>query len=199
MQKNRKLDRRTIYTINTIKDSFLELINQEPYPQINVAKLCRHADMTRSTFYSHFDNLTAVLNAVLDDALLFTDNGQTNTEIDPTASLDLLKENESLLPACQRIADSTKYRKLLMDSSLNDYIIGRIANHEKDKLVPAIQERTGLSESESELLFNYSIHGSFAINKRHHFVKDDDWYRELQLLNQFTSAGYEAIKKNNSK
>ena len=120
MQKNRKLDRRTIYTINTIKDSFLELINQEPYPQINVAKLCRHADMTRSTFYSHFDNLTAVLNAVLDDALLFTDNGQTNTEIDPTASLDLLKENESLLPACQRIADSTKYRKLLMDSSLND-------------------------------------------------------------------------------
>lgn len=124
MQKNRKLDRRTIYTINTIKDSFLELINQEPYPQINVAKLCRHADMTRSTFYSHFDNLTAVLNAVLDDALLFTDNGQTNTEIDPTASLDLLKENESLLPACQRIADSTKYRKLLMDPSLNDYIIG---------------------------------------------------------------------------
>ena len=199
MQKNRKLDRRTIYTINTIKDSFLELINQEPYPQINVAKLCRHADMTRSTFYSHFDNLTAVLNAVLDDALLFTDNGQTNTEIDPTASLDLLKENESLLPACQRIADSTKYRKLLMDSSLNDYIIGRIANHEKNKLVPAIQERTGLSESESELLFNYSIHGSFAINKRHHFVKDDDWYRELQLLNQFTSAGYESIKKNNSK
>lgn len=155
--------------------------------------------MTRSTFYSHFDNLTAVLNAVLDDALLFTDNNQTNSTIDPTASLDLLKENESLLPACQRIADSTKYRKLLMDPSLNDYIIGRIANHEKNKLVPAIQERTGLSESESELLFNYSIHGSFAINKRHHFVKDDDWYRELQLLNQFTSAGYEAIKKNNSK
>lgn len=91
-----------------------------------------------------------------------------------------------------------QYRKLLMDSSLNDYIIGRIANHEKDKLVPAIQKRTGLSESESELLFNYSIHGSFAINKRHHFVKDDAWYRELQLLNQFTSAGYEAIKQNNS-
>ena len=51
MTKKNKLDRRTIYTVNTIKDSFLELINQEPYSQINVAKLCRHADMTRSTFY----------------------------------------------------------------------------------------------------------------------------------------------------
>ncbi len=199
MSNTKKLDRRTIYTISTIKDSFLELINQEPYPQINVAKLCRHADMTRSTFYAHFDNLTAVLNAVLDDALLFTDNNQSNTTIYPTASLDLLKENESLLPACQRIADSSKYRKLLMDPSLNDYIIGRIVAHEKDKLVPSIQKRTGLNESEAELLFNYSIHGSFAINKRHHFIKDDDWYRELQLLNQFTSAGYESIRKNNSK
>lgn len=61
-----------------------------------------------------------------------------------------------------------QYRKLLMDPSLNDYIIGRIVNHEKDKLVPAIQKRTGLSESESELLFNYSIHGSFAIKQNNY-------------------------------
>ena len=47
MTKNTKLDRRTIYTVNTIKDSFLELINQEHYSQINVAKLCRHADINR--------------------------------------------------------------------------------------------------------------------------------------------------------
>src|SRR5699024_3555624 len=108
MTKKNKLDRRTIYTVNTIKDSFLELINQEPYSQINVAKLCRHADMTRSTFYSHFDNLSAVLNSVLDDAMLFTNDTQATATIDPTISLDLLKENESLLPACQRIADSSK-------------------------------------------------------------------------------------------
>lgn len=198
MTKNNKLDRRTIYTVNTIKDSFLELINQEPYSQINVAKLCRHADMTRSTFYSHFDNLSAVLNSVLDDAMLFTNDTQATATIDPTISLDLLKENESLLPACQRIANSSKYRQLLMDPNLNDYIIGRIVAHEKDRIVPAIQKRTNLNESEAELLFIYSIHGSFAINKRHHFVKDDAWYRELQLLNQFTSAGYESIKENNS-
>lgn len=195
MQKNRKPDRRTIYTINIIKDSFLELIKHEPYNQLNVAKLCREAEITRSTFYLHFDNLTDVLNSVLDDALLFNDEADSIDNFDSSnITIDLLKENESMLPACQRIADSSKYRKLLMDSTLSDYIIGRIVAHEKSRMVPSIQKRTGLSESDAELLFIYSIHGSFAINKRHHFVKNDSWYHELQLLNKFTGAGYNSLK-----
>lgn len=172
MTKARKIDRRTLYTINIIKDSFLDLINQKAYTQINVAELCRQADITRSTFYLHFDNLTDVLNAVLDDAFLFNQPTSLSTlpESQPL-TIDLLKENESLLPACQRIADSSKYRQLLMDPSLSEYIIGRIIAHEKDKIVPSIQKRTGLNKNEAELLFIYSINGSFAINKRHHFIK----------------------------
>lgn len=197
MTKARKIDRRTLYTINIIKDSFLDLINQKTYTQINVAELCRQADITRSTFYLHFDNLTDVLNNVLDDAFLFNQSTSLSTlpESQPL-TIDLLRENESLLPACQRIADSSKYRQLLMDPSLSEYIIGRIIAHEKDKIVPSIQKRTGLNKNEAELLFIYSINGSFAINKRHHFIKDDAWYQELQLLNTFTSGGYNSLEVN---
>lgn len=195
MSNQRKQDRRTIYTISIIKDTFLELINHEQYNQLTVAKLCREAEITRSTFYLHFDNLTDVLNSVLDDALLFTDESSVTDNLVPSdLSIDLLKENESMLPACQRIADSSKYKKLLMDPSLSDYIIGRIIAHERSRIVPSIQKRTGLNETDAELLFIYSIHGSFAINKRHHFVKNDSWYHELQLLNKFTSAGYNSLK-----
>lgn len=197
MIKQRKQDRRTIYTVNIIKDAFLDLIDRESYNQLNIAKLCREAEITRSTFYLHFDNLTDILNSVLDDALLFTDESGIADNIDPSnLSIDLLRENESMLPACQRIADSSKYKKLLMDPSLSDYIIGRIIAHERPRIVPSIQKRTGLSETDAELLFIYSIHGSFAINKRHHFIKDDSWYHELQLLNKFTSAGYSSLPKN---
>ncbi|MQS76076.1 TetR/AcrR family transcriptional regulator [Companilactobacillus halodurans] len=193
MKNKRKTDRRTVYTINAIKKAFLKLIEQNSYSQINVTSLCREAEITRSTFYLHFDNLTDVLNEVLDEALLFS-----NTEVEPMSfednpSIDVLKENESLLPACQRVADSPKYHHLLMDPSLSDYIIGRIIKHEKSRTVPSIQKRTGLSKSEAELLFIYAIHGSFAINKKHHFVKDEAWYHDLQLLNKFTSGGYKVI------
>jgi len=77
-----------------------------------------------------------------------------------------------------------------MDPTLSDYIIGRIILHEHDRAVPALQKRTGLNKEDAELFFIYSIHGSFAINKKHNFTKNESWYHDLELLNQFTSAGY---------
>ncbi|MBB1063418.1 TetR/AcrR family transcriptional regulator [Limosilactobacillus fastidiosus] len=195
--KSRKIDRRTLYTINVIKEAFLTLINQKSYSKITVAQVCREAEITRSTFYLHFDNLTDVLNSVLDDAMMISQNSADSTPLTGEITTDYLKQNESLLPTCQRIANSQKYRALLMDPDLSEYIIGRIAKHERAKSIPQIQKRTGLNQKDAETLFSYTIHGSFAINKRHHFVKDDEWYHEVKMLNQFINAGYEYFKKKN--
>lgn len=192
----RKTDRRTQYTINIVKEAFLELINDHPYSQITVIQVCRQAEITRSTFYLHFNNLTDVLNVVLDDALMISKNSAESLPNISELSIDCLKQNESLLPTCQRIASATKYRALLMDPDLSEYIIGRIASHERSKMIPLIQQRTGLNSQDAETLFNYTLHGSFAINKRHHFIKDDEWYHEVELLNRFINAGYQSFKKN---
>lgn len=194
----RKIDRRTRYTINGIKEAFLELINQHSYSQITVAQVCRQAEITRSTFYLHFNNLTDVLNSVLDDALMISQNNAGSLPLTNNISIDYLKQNESLLPTCQRIANSQKYRALLMDPDLSEYIIGRIANHERASTISLIQERTGLDQKDAENLFIYTLHGSFAINKRHHFIKDDEWYHEVKMLNQFINAGYHFFKEKRS-
>ena len=191
----RKIDRRTQYTINIVKEAFLELINNHSYSQITVTQVCRQAEITRSTFYLHFNNLTDVLNIVLDDTLMISKNSTGTLPNISELSIDCLKQNESLLPTCQRIASATKYRALLMDPDLSEYIIGRIASYERDKMIPLIQQRTGLDSQDAETLFNYTLHGSFAINKRHHFIKDDEWYHEVELLNRFINAGYQTFKK----
>ncbi|WP_302117022.1 TetR/AcrR family transcriptional regulator [uncultured Limosilactobacillus sp.] len=191
----RKTDRRTQYTINIVKEAFLELINDHPYSQITVTQVCRQAEITRSTFYLHFNNLTDVLNVVLDDALMISKNSAESLPNISELSIDCLKQNESLLPTCQRIASATKYRALLMDPDLSEYIIGRIASHERGRMIPLIQQRTGLNSQDAETLFNYTLHGSFAINKHHHFIKDDEWYHEVELLNRFINAGYRTFKK----
>lgn len=191
----RKIDRRTQYTINIVKEAFLELINNHSYSQITVTQVCRQAEITRSTFYLHFNNLTDVLNIVLDDALMISKNSTGTLPNISELSIDCLKQNESLLPTCQRIASATKYRTLLMDPDLSEYIIGRIASYEREKMIPLIQQRTGLDSQDAETLFSYTLHGSFAINKRHHFIKDDEWYHEVELLNHFINAGYRTFKK----
>lgn len=187
----RRQDRRTVYTVNVIKDSFLELIQDNPYSKITIKKICQTAEISRSTFYLHFDSINDVLNAVLDDAIMTTSTDYFSIN---DFSVDYLKENESLIPACQRVGSSAKYRKLLLDPDLTEYIVGRIMVHERDRVVSAIQKKTGLFKEDAETLFLYTLHGSFAVNRANHFWKNDQWYHDVQLLNKFTLNGYRALK-----
>lgn len=188
----KKTDRRTLYTINVIKDSFLDLIQHTPYSKITVTKLCQTADISRSTFYLHFDSINDVLNAVLDDAIITTSPSSVETE---PLNGDYLNDNESLIPACQRVGSSTKYRKLLLDPELTEYIVGRIMVHERARVVPSIQKKTGLSKEDAETLFLYSLHGSFAVNRANYFQKNEKWYHDVQMLNKFTQNGYKALHR----
>lgn len=179
---NRKIDRRTLYTIQIVKDSFLKLVEENGYSKITVAKLCRRSDITRTTFYLHFDNITAVLNAVLDDALdfqLVSENGPFN--------------DESFIPACQRVAKSGKYQALFMDSNLTEYIIGRIYSHEKDRMIPDIMKKTNLNQKDADLMFQYTLRGSFYVNYQHHWQRTDDWKHDVKLMNYFVESGYKAF------
>lgn len=192
--KARKTDRRTLYTLRVIKDAFLKLVKQESYAKITVTELCRQADITRSTFYLHYNSLTDVLNEVLDDALLLSQTQEINLP-DQDYSFDYLSKNESLIPACQRIGNSEKYQQLLMDPDLTEYIIGRIMAHERGHVIPSLMKKVGCSKEDAETIFLYTIHGSFAVNRAHHFIKDRKWSHDVALLNRFTEAGYKFLKK----
>lgn len=191
----RKIDRRTLYTIDVIKEAFIKIVNEQGYAKLTVAKLCRVAEITRSTFYLHFDGLTDVLNAVLDDALSLTKSTKDIDFAKQQLNFDDLTQNESLVPACQRVGESKKYQKILMDPDLSEYIIGRIALSEKGKTIPLIMKKTGLDKEDAETIFMYTLHGSFSINRAHHFVKDQKWFHDVQMLNKFIQAGYRALKK----
>ena len=65
----RKTDRRTIMTKGMIKDALLELLQNTPYEKITVTALCKQSEITRATFYLHYNNIDNVLDELLDDAL----------------------------------------------------------------------------------------------------------------------------------
>ncbi len=199
MKKERKTDRRTLYTINTIKDALLELKKDLPYDKISVKQLCEKAEISRATFYLHFDGIDNVLDEVLDDALLFSE-GATGNAIDlidiiQSGRIQSIRENEAILPACQRIADSDRYHDLFMDQSLSEYIIMRILNHEKATVIPAIVKKTGLDEVTAEMIFRFMLHGSFYVNKSLNWEKDERWYAFQKTLSAFLDAGLRAVSR----
>ncbi|MGI6721036.1 MAG: TetR/AcrR family transcriptional regulator [Anaerovoracaceae bacterium] len=193
----RKTDRRTLYTMSVIKDAFLELIDRMSFEKINVTNICKQAEISRATFYLHYENVEDVLDQVIDDALMFSEEGR-GTVIDVVDAIrsgnaDELRKDETILPACQRIADSERYHRLFLDPSLSEHIIQRIAAHEKERVVPEFMERSRVTEEEAEMLFRFILHGSFAVNQRLGWNKDNCWYQYQSLLARFINGGIHAL------
>ncbi len=200
MNMKKKTDRRTLYTIGIVKDAFLELIRKTPYDKINVTAICKEAGISRATFYIHFDNVDDVLDRVIDDALLFSEEsaGTMVDMIDTLSSPDTpgaeaFLKNDALLPACQRIADSERYHALFMDSLISDHIIQRIAQHERDAVIPRLMKKGSISEEEAELIFRFMLHGTFAVNRSLGWKKDQRWYRTQTILSRFVDGGIREI------
>ncbi len=201
MKPERKTDRRTLYTLSVIKDAFLALEKEMPYEKISVKRLCEKAELSRATFYLHYDDLDQVLDDVIDDALLFSEKAAGNAidliDIIQSGRIQSIRENDAILPACQRIADSDRYHSLFMDPALSNHIIGRILSHEKETVIPALVKRAGLSEENAEMIFRFMLYGSFYVNRSLKWEKDDRWYEFQRILSGFLDAGLKTLAAGN--
>lgn len=199
----RKMDRRTIYTRNTIKDALLELLEKQSFEKITVASLCRQAEITRATFYLHFQNLDSVLNELLDEALMVaevaTHDMDIKTRMKKIAKIadsgdwEELRKNEYLLSPCQRVADNPKYRVIFQDTTLSNYVIHRIYMMERDQMIPYLMEQCSFDRDEADKLFMMEVYGLFYMNQSLKWSKDDSWYRMQLLINRFVFGGYTAF------
>ena len=201
-KKTRKTDRRTIYTKNVIKDALLKLMEKKQFDQITVAALCRQAEITRATFYIHYDNLTVVLNELLEDALQTTEHESSNLNSNMLKMLDFipsqrnlttLEQYDTLLPICQRIANQPKYRVLFLDESLSAYIIKKIYVTERDKIVPLLINQCHHSRKEADKLYLFVIYGAYEVNKSMHWEKNKEWYQLQGSLIRFILGGLDAL------
>ncbi|VBB09349.1 tetr bacterial regulatory protein hth signature [Lucifera butyrica] len=200
----RKTDRRTLYTKMVIKDALLELMKERGFEQLTVTAVCEEAEVTRATFYLHFDSLTAVLDEILVEALKMAENSSANPNEDMLQMLHLitngerdpekLQKHDTLLPVCQRVADLPKYRVLFLDESLSSYIIKKMFQAEKEKMIPLLMQYCNLPKKEAEMLFFFVMYGSFSINKMLGWKKDRNWYEIQGTLIRFILGGMDALR-----
>ena len=66
-KKEKKLDRRTKYTKNIIKESLLKMVKKKPFEKITVTEICKMCEINRGTFYIHYCDLYDVLDDLLDE------------------------------------------------------------------------------------------------------------------------------------
>jgi AcrR family transcriptional regulator len=200
MNKN---DRRYAYTHGVIKDAMLELLHESSFDEVSVSALCRQAEIGRATFYTHYDNLTEVIEELVEDAIKATDRSSAKSldgmrEMARYLSTDHgFRELESkilLLPVCQRVADNPKYNVLFKDSSLSDYILSMIYRQEKDYQIAELM-KYGMTAKEADMLFTYMLTGAFAVNRAMGWKKDEEWMRVQRIILNFVCGGMDAVEK----
>lgn len=155
-------DRRVTYTKNAIKDALLELMKEKSFEKLSISKVCEAAQITRTTFYSHYDTLNQVLDELIDEAFEVAEYSSTTLSMSLPQRLhyllqfdtvETLREHNSDLPTCQRIADMPKYRILFQDRTLSEYIKNKLFRMMKPSVIPELMEYCCISQTEAERFF----------------------------------------------
>ena len=62
-------DRRITKTKRSLKAAMTDMLSKEDFEHISITELCRQAEVSRITFYSHYSDKYALLDEIFDDML----------------------------------------------------------------------------------------------------------------------------------
>lgn len=162
--KEKKIDRRVKYTLNSLINAMIELLQKEHISKISVVALCKIADVNRSTFYTHFEDQYHLLNYITQEAL---NNIQTYLQ-----ELDYHNNGELPVQTIKEILDYVQenadiFKALLSDNCDPD--IQRKVMRITEIVSP--EDYKGLDKRTKDYFILYQINGCISI--LHKWLQDD--------------------------
>ena len=102
-----KTDARVRYTVHMIQNVFLELLKEKPVAKITVKEICEHAEINRSTFYKHYQDVYDLMEKLENEA---------ETVPALVTLLTSLRENRELLLPLLANSSNDDFMKRLTDA-----------------------------------------------------------------------------------
>ncbi|MDE6471443.1 MAG: TetR family transcriptional regulator C-terminal domain-containing protein [Clostridia bacterium] len=121
--------RRVRMTKKCIKDAFIELLAVNPDKRLSITDICKCADINRSTFYMHYEDVNCLIKDIEDDVISQIPNV---TGLEPISNdkefvnilektFDYVKDNNNVFITLLARLDSNKFKKRLISSILEKY------------------------------------------------------------------------------
>ena len=155
--RNDKKDLRSRYTREIIMKSMLCLLAEKPLKSVTVAELCKHAQVTRGTFYNHFYDVYDVYESIENK---FFEEIVRRLEARTTFELDIEFFREIL----RFLSENSDAMKTLLSDGEESSILKKIIRAVRDKYVTELSERFPESDRHFlDSLYTYSVNGSLAL------------------------------------
>ena len=182
MNKN---DKRFLYTEKLLHDTYCAMAEELPISKISVAELCRRANINRGTFYLHYNNCDELLEAV----------GREYAER-LAARLSVMFDSgrslrESATELLQELIDS-KTAAFIMFANDKTKCFDLMFRKSREAIEQSWLERSSLSRTEADLVYEYIIGGCYAAVK---FASDTkaDSAQACELLFRLISHGLGSV------
>lgn len=183
--------RSSIRSKRLIKEAFTELLKTEKIDKITVVDIMEKADLSRNTFYSHYQDIRAVGEEIEDEIFTnldeYLDEAVKNKEID------------NPLPLLLRIGSFIEKNRVLDSLLLNDSHSGEVINRVKNVVVQRVIDNMDTINIKDKMGFlvyvEYSANGAIGLFLR--FIKDeiDLSIEEISMkINSYFLSGYELFK-----
>ena len=182
-ETGRKMDRRTRYTRQTIRDTLLELMEEKGFQHVTVTEVCKRAEINRGTFYLHYLDLNDVLDDILTELM-----GETTCALDHVLCPD---RKCTTYPFCDKIRSSGRYQVLFLDDSVTENLLRKLSDSCKEDYVTYLMSHSLLTFQEAEAIFTFQMNGCLAINRLMLRNQCTDWKRIQQTIDAFIRAGLE--------
>lgn len=133
-----KTDARVRYTRQIIQHVFIDLLKQKPLGKITVKEICEKAEINRSTFYKHYEDVYYLMHKLEESALnqlelLLFDSAQNgNIHVLTTLLTSLLDYQDLITSLTANTPDSDFSNKLAERCSR--YAVSHLASRDVDYL-----------------------------------------------------------------
>lgn len=166
--KSAKENRKITYTKMVLHESFDKLVAQYGVKGVTVKSLCEEADINRSTFYSHYEDLYSFEKEIEIEA------AKKLMDVMNAYPYDENFEEKVLQSFLSLVEESGRKGFFLLEQGWTGEGLKYLRNESKKKFIPLWKERSSFSEEELNKAFDYLFGGTIEFFKR--------WYRDEKKI-----------------
>lgn len=180
-------DQRVGASIDSVKKSFLGLLEKKRFKDISVSEVCDDAGVGRTTFYAHFRSMDELLDSVLYDF---------------TCTLDFMPSavgypgwphEPAGMPFCIAIRGSKAMQRVFFDPELVDRCVGYVNLCMMPRLVHSMVETASTDPEGFGAVFKTQIFACVKALKDSTDVDDAVWDKRRRGIDRFCRGGLENL------
>ena len=182
MDKDRKIDKRSLRTRTLIKRAVIILLKKKRPEEIAVTELTKMAVISRNSFYTHYDTIADVLNDILEDIIDMFDQ--------ILSKYDYVEFQKDPYPCLKEISililNNSAFAEYVIFSKQSNHFVQSIVDSLTDRFYKLYLKNRGAADEKIPYMVNFLVGGSveflYKWFKEGKVVPFDEVLKSISLL-----------------